>query len=960
MSDQFLAPAGPGTPERSSNSRSRDRGGSGPGRTARTLEPSLLSTMESAFGYAFGEVRIFDDNQAAGEAADYRARAFTIGNAISFGVGRYRPSTPEGRRLIAHELAHVVQQGGAPARPDPKGVLPSSSPREAEADHAATDAVEGRRVHITPGDTVALVARAPDDEATSAPGGGGTAAPGGGTTRSASRSGPRRELRLDILGADMSVLDSIVRAAEIAVGADHRVTSLDDMINQLVGMAGPSTDSCVRDLTIWNHGRPGAQLVAGTEEVQMRDGRKVKRLPPSAFDMKWLLSPGTRAALSRLRGVFCCGATMHWNGCGTAGVQARGGARTDAERRQSPLRYEQHGGRYATVDELSAQGATRLGATFGSETVRSWADATCTTISAATDFTYIGPGVRNLAKVGHGGRFVTVSPTASLCGCDANSGRLTGTWTPDLGRRAAIERSQALVGGDYLWHVHLRLFRELMRLGNAEQYGRQRRDALLALINDVAPRIAIPAGLPVAEPRIFVNLRMSDPAYAAATNTHLAICFPDNCWRWLVITQKAIEATPEYTQAVLTHELLHAADVWQAAQAYRRDHGNPPTNADESRCVPVEKGVRAGWKDPWGQYVNGFVDAFESGQSDLHHLEIYSQSIAPVFDRLTAQEQLVWFDGVLNNFPANLPAVNRPAAELQMERLFSSPNPDTRLVAFRDEAANLLAESAKHQALGDGPSNSAELAACPRVAAPLCVHLALAAAAPSVFPQGPSRREHGALMTRSAMQVRELRTQVDGVRPRPGSFGPTGLVQRCGDHPCPAGGCNREEEVGIVGRLADSTSPATSVPASVHQVVRAAGRPLDPVTRAVMERRLGHDFGSVRVHDDSAAGVSSRAIGARAYTVRNHVVFAAGQYRPASTTGHALLAHELVHVVQQGGIGSPGHPPAELILGRPDSADEHQADTTGSSFLALGGGASPKHPDILDGPVIEDREGRLP
>jgi hypothetical protein len=79
------------------------------------------------------------------------------------------------------------------------------------------------------------------------------------------------------------------------------------------------------------------------------------------------------------------------------------------------------------------------------------------------------------------------------------------------------------------------------------------------------------------------------------------------------------------------------------------------------------------------------------------------------------------------------------------------------------------------------------------------------------------------------------------------------------------------------------------------------GAPLDAPVRAHMERRIGHDFGRVRVHTDHAAAKSARALHAHAYTVGSDVYFAHGQYAPASQSGQRLIAHELAHVVQQSG-----------------------------------------------------------
>jgi hypothetical protein len=77
------------------------------------------------------------------------------------------------------------------------------------------------------------------------------------------------------------------------------------------------------------------------------------------------------------------------------------------------------------------------------------------------------------------------------------------------------------------------------------------------------------------------------------------------------------------------------------------------------------------------------------------------------------------------------------------------------------------------------------------------------------------------------------------------------------------------------------------------------GDSLDPGTRSLLESRFGQDFSGVRVHSDSAASESSRAIGARAYTSGQDIYFAPGQYSSGSSEGRHLLAHELAHVVQQ-------------------------------------------------------------
>jgi Domain of unknown function (DUF4157) len=88
----------------------------------RPLDPATRRSMEARFGYDFGAVRVHDDAAAAGAAGALAARAFTVGQDIVFGGGVADASTHEGRHLLAHELAHVVQQArsvspGEPERP---------------------------------------------------------------------------------------------------------------------------------------------------------------------------------------------------------------------------------------------------------------------------------------------------------------------------------------------------------------------------------------------------------------------------------------------------------------------------------------------------------------------------------------------------------------------------------------------------------------------------------------------------------------------------------------------------------------------------------------------------------------------------------------------------------------------------------------------------------------------------
>ena len=77
------------------------------------LAPDVRAFFEPRFGRDFGDVRVHTGAQAAVSARSIDALAYTRGRDVVFGEGQYAPGTSAGRRLIAHELAHVVQQTGA-------------------------------------------------------------------------------------------------------------------------------------------------------------------------------------------------------------------------------------------------------------------------------------------------------------------------------------------------------------------------------------------------------------------------------------------------------------------------------------------------------------------------------------------------------------------------------------------------------------------------------------------------------------------------------------------------------------------------------------------------------------------------------------------------------------------------------------------------------------------------------
>ena len=149
---------------------------------------------------------------------------------------------------------------------------------------------------------------------------------------------------------------------------------------------------------------------------------------------------------------------------------------------------------------------------------------------------------------------------------------------------------------------------------------------------------------------------------------------------------------------------------------------------------------------------------------------------------------------------------------------------------------------------------------------------------------------------------------------------PVGLRRKCA-------ACEQEDDLEVRTKATSTRPPGeTEAPPIVHDVVRTGGQPLGSGLRDFFEPRFGADFGRVRLHTDRRAADSAAAIGALAYTVGNHVVLGSGQFPSTTGPGGALLAHELAHVVQQGGSGfQHGSAPVVRRLAGPEIPVSPQA-----------------------------------
>lgn len=147
--------------------------------------------------------------------------------------------------------------------------------------------------------------------------------------------------------------------------------------------------------------------------------------------------------------------------------------------------------------------------------------------------------------------------------------------------------------------------------------------------------------------------------------------------------------------------------------------------------------------------------------------------------------------------------------------------------------------------------------------------------------------------------------------------------------------------------------------------VAESGQALPGSERSFFGPRLAWDFSRVRVHTDDEAGRAAEAVGARAFTVGSNVVFGRGEYAPGTAAGRHLLAHELVHVIQQHGSGAPGRvtpsllqkaplqkapqgrkvpDPGNLALEVGDATDTHEALITELTDIIAQAISRPPHP----------------
>ena len=232
-------------------------------------------------------------------------------------------------------------------------------------------------------------------------------------------------------------------------------------------------------------------------------------------------------------------------------------------------------------------------------------------------------------------------------------------------------------------------------------------------------------------------------------------------------------------------------------------------------------------------------------------------------------------------------------------------------------------------------------------AAPQQVVRPQAKAEPKPLSIGPAHDRFEAEADRIAARVTSLQP-VTGVRPPISPVASGGIARKKGapedpedesplaalvqKSPAAAPAPPEEPEPELLDDLVGQRAPSaagggTTAPAQVSQSVRqmraGGGQPLSGPTRTSMEQGIGRDLSGVRLHTSPRAASAASAINARAFTVGHDVFFGQGAYQPQTSAGQRLLAHELVHTVQQSG----GSAQAQRIQRTPTADDESDVDT---------------------------------
>lgn len=184
------------------------------------LPDATRSQFESSLGANLAGVRLHTGGASAAAADQLGARAFTTGQDVHFGAGQYQPDDPYGMHLLAHEVAHTVQQGAGGAPQSKLEVSQPDDPLELEADRAADAMVAGAPTSVSAGSAAAArkIHRSEAEAPVSA--GNPTGAPAPEVPPTPAAGGPKPTLRVGSRGPAVEELQRALTAAGQACAVD--------------------------------------------------------------------------------------------------------------------------------------------------------------------------------------------------------------------------------------------------------------------------------------------------------------------------------------------------------------------------------------------------------------------------------------------------------------------------------------------------------------------------------------------------------------------------------------------------------------------------------------------------------------------------------------------------------------------------------------------------------------------
>jgi hypothetical protein len=285
----------------------------GTGRSGgRPLAPGVRRAMETRLGHSFADVRVHSDARAAGDARALGARAFAVGRDVVFGARQFAPGTPAGRALLAHELAHVVQQRG-PGEGDPARA-------EAEAARAGRAVVGGRSFApaVRTGPQVALQAEGEGETAEAA----------------AVRDVPaiRQEFEEEQLGFTRDRIEAATLSIRRSVAELGKLNEVDraPLRTRIHNLERQLADALADNAALLERRIPEleARVAAGEDKIELLDARR--ELAENRADLeslKGVFSPAKGAAFeetyrTKVSNLHCMGAAYAGLGALTSPAQA--------------------------------------------------------------------------------------------------------------------------------------------------------------------------------------------------------------------------------------------------------------------------------------------------------------------------------------------------------------------------------------------------------------------------------------------------------------------------------------------------------------------------------------------------------------------------------------------------------------------------------------------------------------